>query len=909
MIGLGDGPALAAEQGAGQALLRRAMGAQDRRTWSSLMRQSSVDAILAQLQDNNFLGAAILGPRGVGKTSLARCIESKLAATSHVVRLYGTEGEPAVPYGALAVQMARLSARQSESPAAIIEGLSELVRQDAKGRPVVIVLDELPGIDTSSMGVIMHLLLTGTAKLMVMARQPGDLPEDLAWMMKDRLLRENRIEPFSREEVRVLLSKALGGTVGESVVTALFHSSSGNPLVLHALVTEYLGGNVLKSRAGIWILDGTATLNTDSILSELVTARMARENAVVNTGVEKMSLLRRVPLSAALSGLGAETLSQLEERGLVQISPRDRQMVSLTEPYVGEMVRARMGASRKAALLREISAVLSFDLNKMNPQERVAYAGWVIDAGMDLEPELALAAAQAAINLFEPVLALACCARIPAGHPLAVQAAQKRSRAHFITANHSKSVAALEVIDVTVLDGLSPAAYGSWLADSVSSLLWVPGGYYRIAQLLAEAQLRLKRAEAARLDTTAARRALNLARFEYMVHKGEFQQLGEDLEIGSKDGRDREYRLNCASLLIMVFAATGRESEAVELGKSIEVEVEKFDLVLRMSPWRQHGMVLALMWSGQWRACETMLQRNIETYSRLSQYRGGDLELGLGMAYTFAGRGSQARELLLTAAAQLEVRDSCNSLGLVYSALALASAQIHDDATAAKYLRMAQGTGTGAMWVHRSTAELFQLMARRWMGDKAASEQLVSSAIYDSRFGRFTTASISLFAATLAATDEHYRLLEESSLKRQGGLASINVAVARAQRTGNAALVLEAAAQAQLLELDEVECRCAVLALDLAHAAGDSKTAREARTRLDRLQRVLPVFPVLPSVPSVKLTARELQIARLAAQGLGNRAIASRIGVSVRTVEGHLYQVFAKLDVSSRDELKLAVEP
>lgn len=51
------------------------------------------------------------------------------------------------------------------------------------------------------------------------------------------------------------------------------------------------------------------------------------------------------------------------------------------------------------------------------------------------------------------------------------------------------------------------------------------------------------------------------------------------------------------------------------------------------------------------------------------------------------------------------------------------------------------------------------------------------------------------------------------------------------------------------------------------------------------------------------LTTRERQVIELVAEGLPNKAIASRLGISARTIEGHLNHVFAKLGVSSRTEL------
>jgi len=54
--------------------------------------------------------------------------------------------------------------------------------------------------------------------------------------------------------------------------------------------------------------------------------------------------------------------------------------------------------------------------------------------------------------------------------------------------------------------------------------------------------------------------------------------------------------------------------------------------------------------------------------------------------------------------------------------------------------------------------------------------------------------------------------------------------------------------------------------------------------------------------PNVKISARELQILKLAATGMSNKEIALNLDLSVRTVKGYLVDIFSKLGVASRTE-------
>ena len=55
------------------------------------------------------------------------------------------------------------------------------------------------------------------------------------------------------------------------------------------------------------------------------------------------------------------------------------------------------------------------------------------------------------------------------------------------------------------------------------------------------------------------------------------------------------------------------------------------------------------------------------------------------------------------------------------------------------------------------------------------------------------------------------------------------------------------------------------------------------------------------------LTASELRVAQLAAQGLTNRQIAQALFVSMKTVSTHLGHVYAKLDVTDRARFAAAL--
>jgi two-component system, NarL family, response regulator YdfI len=57
-----------------------------------------------------------------------------------------------------------------------------------------------------------------------------------------------------------------------------------------------------------------------------------------------------------------------------------------------------------------------------------------------------------------------------------------------------------------------------------------------------------------------------------------------------------------------------------------------------------------------------------------------------------------------------------------------------------------------------------------------------------------------------------------------------------------------------------------------------------------------------PVTPDASLTPREIEVLRLLAEGLANKNIAWKLGISEHTVKFHITSIFTKLHVSSRAE-------
>ncbi len=84
------------------------------------------------------------------------------------------------------------------------------------------------------------------------------------------------------------------------------------------------------------------------------------------------------------------------------------------------------------------------------------------------------------------------------------------------------------------------------------------------------------------------------------------------------------------------------------------------------------------------------------------------------------------------------------------------------------------------------------------------------------------------------------------------------------------------------------------------HSGGAPMSAEIARRVVEAFHQ--PLNKPVEDQEKVHLSQRETAVAQLIAEGLANKEIADRLGISTETVRGHLKNIYEKLHVRSRTE-------
>lgn len=206
-----------------------------------------LDGLEAGLQDR--CGAALLGPDGVGKTTVARTAAEHLAGDfRRVVWITGTESAAAIPFAAVAHLI--------DIPAAGKTADVLRAARDALGSDLLLVVDDAHLLDRLSAAMVYQLAVSGAAKLIVTA-SAAEAPDDVAALWDDGLVHRVEMSPPGHDDARLADQVATFlADLPDGAIDVLRQLSVHDPLPLADLIAMTSTGAVQEAqRCGVVRVD------------------------------------------------------------------------------------------------------------------------------------------------------------------------------------------------------------------------------------------------------------------------------------------------------------------------------------------------------------------------------------------------------------------------------------------------------------------------------------------------------------------------------------------------------------------------------------------------------------------------------------------------------------------------------
>ena len=855
-------------------------------------REAELRLIAAELADAAAGGVVIAGPAGVGKTRLAA--EAAARTDAPVAWVRATRSAASIPLGAFAPL---LPATDLPADAALLARARHALAARSAGGRLVLCVDDGQHLDDASAALVHQLVAAREAFAIVTVRRDDPVPDALRALWKDELCAVLELSELSRDDVAALLAAALGGPVAGGTVAALYDLTRGNALYLRELLRHGADRGLLAEDGGVWRWHGA--LEAGTRLAELVDLR------IDDAGPEARALLERVavgaPLELALAGPPG-ALEALERGELVERRTDERRrFVELAHPLHGEAVRARLAPTRLDAIRTELAdAVAAHGARRGGDLLRVAT--WRLAAGATADATLFTHAAFAALGV--PDLGLAerfaraavaagggFRARLALGRALAGAGRGAEADALF-AALESESRDEGERAEVAV----ARARNLFWAADAAEA---------------ADAVLR-----AAERDTgdAALRHGLAAQRARLTAASGRpAAALDVARPLLDDPGAGELPRLTAAMGAVEALFMSGRADAAIALAEEWLPVARRLRHELPPAEPVLLGMrAMALRLSGRLTEATATSER---TYAGLLERRAAAAIAveanALGLIWLARGRVRTALRFARESAALLRDGDAVGMLAFALAGVAQAAAQAGEPETARAALTELERTPLG----HKGFAVELGL-ARAW---GAAADGALTEARAHAREAAEHAQARGQHGYAARAWHELCRLgepaaaappLAELAARVDGPFAATAAAHAAALLGRDGAALLDVAERFGEQDALLVAAEAADAAAAAHRDAGRQASARAAAARaglwLARCEGARP--PTLLAAPdAADLTPREREIALLAAAGSTSREIATRLVVSVRTVDNHLQNAYRKLGVTRRQDLPRAL--
>jgi DNA-binding CsgD family transcriptional regulator len=867
------------------------------------IRNHIVAEVVETLTSGSGCGVVLVGEHGAGKSFIAQRALEQLGPDYAVVQVRGSSISSKLPYGALSVLLNDLDASHLEHPLMVLRGLTQVLHNKAQGRRIILFVDNAHDLDELSSMMVAQL---GAGSHVTLLAACIDLPHvggDIMGLWKDDLLRRMDLSPFDFNEVAVSLSNEYGGQFSHAAARGLWSASGGNALFLHSLAREQIKLGTVVRQDGVWVLGNNPIALTGEI-RDVVKARLNRLSPGQRDVFELLALAGAVPLQTLMKIADPQDMDALQERAMIHVSHEHPPMVSVANRLSAGIVASVVPPGRSAELRRRLTAVLQ-DSEQPDAGGGSAGVAWALDCGEQIGPEQALAAARMANNSSDPAAALRFLNEMR-GRGASSQATVESVHAYMSSNNPDSARRLLSTLD-------APAGEGIPLADWTSLQLLRAELDKLSGSTAADASARLqdigRRLEAVpdedRAVVDAARQRLRLAEAELAVFEGRYQDVLSMTDNPAGSLLDTEAGLLTASLRCEAMAVTGNVAAAYGLGKQVISSAGLVPLSDRAMRAIRGRFLLLMLLSAKFREAATFLA--VSTGTTDPQERlGGMFEIGQGVLDLHAGLLDEALPRLRAGMEQLLARDTDAVAGLAMAAFAYAAALQGDEEKASLQLAELAQLQPRAPWLVGRMTRYFELCALAELGQRAmAIRGLVAEADRDAASSLLAPGLLFLSAAARLGDRQMAVKLGNLAVRVTGSFAGLCVRFAEGVKGSDSEQLLA-------VSKDSDSASNAIFARDAARKSVSSANDAGNRIALRVGQRTQQSLDDrfgspkngLHSLTTSTLTARECEVAVRAAAGSSNRKIAEQMHVSVRTVEGHLYQVYSKLHVASRSELK-----
>lgn len=843
--------------------------------------------ITEALTSENFSGAMLIGPPGVGKTTLMRTFSRHHAAARWVAC---TRSSRAVPLGVFAPWLTRADLHD---PLTMLTTARQSLL--GTGEPPLICVDDAHLLDPLSATLLHHIAVSRSAPILAAARSNERVPDSLTSLWKDSHLLRVDLEPLSKAQSAELVCNALGGNVEELSMDILWEATGGSPLFLRHLLDGARHAGTLTEVDGVWQLRGRAVVTSG--LAVLLDEQLRDAGAAIDA-LRLLALCEPIDIDLLAQLCGTAAVDSAESQGLIRVSQDGPQVnARFTHPLYGDVIRRSLGTATARQLRSRLTAAL-----RQGPLDsaaaRIRLALLSIDSDQQPDNELLAAAAKDALALADLSLAERL-ARDAFEHGDGLRSGTLLARA---LVWQGRSAEAGKVLTTFIPDDLNETQLLLWGIPLVSTLFWSVGDVDS-----ARATLELLRS---RITEPARKLILDACGAAIAVHENDidegYQTATAVLANPIAPSQAVDFAAFAAGLAMPIM---GRGASFPAIAHRCLTERQPTDGLIRLMI--RYFDIQALTYLG-------LLDRADQQVVEYATFSSDGQYLGWAIAKATAGLVSATRGLfpraiaeIVPALAALRAEAPLPSRLMAQLLLARSHAALGQFASAEETLADIERHFGPQVATHEPQV----LICKAWLAaargaHRTAADLAQQAAARARRFHQYAVEAEALHHATRFGDRTAAARLSQLAMELDGDLVVLYAEHAVALTNSNVDQLVAVSERFEDIGVLLSAVDSAAQAVARYEQAGTRGVAADLACRVSDLARRCGgvTTPAIRSVARpLPLSSREYEIASLVAEGLSNRDIAGRLGMSIRTVEGHIYRACNKVGAGDRDELAALV--